>query len=55
MRDFPGDPMFKIVLPVWGAWVQSLIRELDPTGNNQDEAQPKKKKKNKRIGEVPWD
>ena len=30
-RDFPGDPVAKTVLPVDGAWVRFLVRELDPT------------------------
>ena len=33
--DFPGDPMAKdSMLSMWGDQVQSLIRELDPTGCN---------------------
>ena len=29
--DFPGGPVAKTALPMQGAWVQSLARELDPT------------------------
>ena len=29
-QDFPGDPLL-FVLPIQGAWVPSLVRELDPT------------------------
>ena len=34
---------FRVVsrLPVQGAWVRSLVRELDPTSCNQDLVQPK--------------
>ena len=32
--DFPGGPVVKTALPVQGAWVQSLVRELDPTYRN---------------------
>ena len=28
-RDFPGGPVAKTVLPMQGAWVQHLVRELD--------------------------
>ena len=28
-RDFPGGPVAKTVLPMQGAWVQPLVRELD--------------------------
>ena len=31
MRDIPGGPVAKTVLPIEGAQVQSLVRELDPT------------------------
>ena len=31
LRDFPGGPVAKTVLPMHGAWVPSLVRELDPT------------------------
>ena len=34
MEDFPGGPVAKTVLPVQGAWVKSLVRELDPTCRN---------------------
>ena len=27
--DFPGGPVAKTVFPTQGAWVQSLVRELD--------------------------
>ena len=30
-RKFPGGPVADSVLPMQGAWVQSLTRELDPT------------------------
>ena len=32
--DFPGGPVAKTALPMQGAWVRSLIRELDSTGHN---------------------
>ena len=28
-RDFPGGTVAKTVLPVQGAWVRPLVRELD--------------------------
>ena len=28
-RDFPGGPVAKTVLPMQGAWVRPLVRELD--------------------------
>ena len=28
-RDFPGGPVTKTVLPMQGAWVRPLVRELD--------------------------
>ena len=31
MRDFPGGPVAKTVLPKQGTRVWSLVRELDPT------------------------
>jgi len=34
-RGFPGGPVAKTVLPRQGAWVQSLVRELDPTCHNE--------------------
>ena len=34
MEGFPGGPVAKTVLPMLGAWVRSLIRELDPTYRN---------------------
>ena len=34
-RDFPGGAVVKTVLPMQGAWVQSLVWELDPTGMPQ--------------------
>ena len=30
VRDFPGGPVAKTALPMPRAWVQSLVRELDP-------------------------
>ena len=30
-RDLPGTPVAKTLLPMQRAWVQSLLRELDPT------------------------
>ena len=30
-RDFPGGPVTKTVLPMQGAWVPPLVREVDPT------------------------
>ena len=34
-KDFPGGSVAKdSELLMWGAWVQSLFRELDPTGRN---------------------
>ena len=44
-RDFPGGPMVDSVLPLQGAWVQSLVRELrshipcDTAKNNKLEAE----------------
>ena len=32
--DFPGGPGAKTVPPMQGAWVQSLVREQDPTCRN---------------------
>ena len=32
--DFPGGPLAKTALPVQGAQVQALVRELDPTRCN---------------------
>ena len=29
-REFPGDPVVKAGLPMQGAWIQSLVRELRP-------------------------
>lgn len=29
-RGFPGDPVVKAGLPMQGAWIQSLVRELRP-------------------------
>ena len=29
--DFPGGPVARTPAPNAGAWVQSLVRELDPT------------------------
>jgi len=34
LRDFPGGPVAKTVLPTHRAWVPSLVRELDPTCYN---------------------
>ena len=34
VEGFPGGPVAKTVLPMPGAWVRSLIRELDPTYRN---------------------
>ena len=31
VSGIPGGPVGKTALPMWEAWVQSLIRELDPT------------------------
>ena len=36
VRDFPGGPVAKTVLPMLGAQVQSLVRELDPMCYNQE-------------------
>jgi len=42
-RDFPGGAVFKTsLLPVHGAWVRSLVRELDSTCHNEDTVQPNK-------------
>jgi len=27
-KDFPGSPVVKTLLPLQGAWVQSLVQEL---------------------------
>ena len=32
-QEFSGDPVVKTVLPLQGAWVQSLVRELNPTSH----------------------
>ena len=32
--DFLGGPVAKTAPPMQGTWVQSLVRELDPTCNN---------------------
>ena len=32
--DFPAGPVATTVLPMQGAWVRSLVRELDPTRCN---------------------
>ena len=37
-RDFPGGPVAKTLLPIQGAWVPSLVRELDPTCPNYKES-----------------
>ena len=37
-RDFPGGPVVKTTLPMQGARVRSLVRELDPTCHNKDPA-----------------
>ena len=37
MRDFPGCPAADCVLPMQGAQVQSLPRELDPSCHNEDQ------------------
>ena len=29
-------------LPMWEAWIQSLVREMDPTCGNYDPAKPNK-------------
>ena len=34
--DFPAGPAAKTALPVQRAQVQPLIRELDPTGHNEE-------------------
>ena len=31
LKDFPGGPVTKTVLPMQGTWVQALVRELEPT------------------------
>ena len=33
--DFPGGPVAKTLLPMQGAWIQSLIRELDSACHNE--------------------
>ena len=33
-RDFSGGPVAKTTLLTQGTWVQSLVRELDPTCHN---------------------
>ena len=33
-EDFPGSPVAKVAFPMQGVWVQSLVRELDPTCSN---------------------
>ena len=32
--DLPGSPVADSSLSIQGAWVQSLVRELDPTYHN---------------------
>ena len=32
--DFPGGPVAKTPSSLQGAWVRSLVRELDPTWHN---------------------
>ena len=34
LRDSPGGPVAKTLLPVQGALPQSTVRELDPTCSN---------------------
>ena len=34
LRDFPGGPVAKTLLPMQGAWVRSPVRDLDPTCHN---------------------
>ena len=34
LRDFHGGPEAKTVLPIWGAQVQAMVRELDSTRHN---------------------
>ena len=36
LRDFPSGPGAKTLLPVWGAQVRSMVRELDSTRHNQE-------------------
>ena len=33
-QDFPWGPVAKTAFPTQGAWLQSLVRELDPTYRN---------------------
>ena len=33
-KDLPGGPVAKTLLPMQGAWIQSLARELDPLCHN---------------------
>ena len=35
-QDFSGGPPVKTVLLMQGTWVQSLVRELDPTCRNEE-------------------
>ena len=46
IEDFPGGPVADSALPVQGAWVQSLVRELDPAYHNKTQAEPNKQTKN---------
>ena len=41
-REFPGGPVADSTLPMQGAWVQSLVMELDPTCLNKHLAQVNK-------------
>lgn len=41
-QGFPGGPVAKVLCPVLGAQVPSLLRELGPPCHNQNLAQPSK-------------
>ena len=34
LKNFSGGPVAKTLFPMQGAWVWSLVRELDPTCQN---------------------
>ena len=35
-KDFSGGSVVQTVLPMQWAWIQSLVKELDPTCHNRD-------------------
>ena len=53
MWDFPGGPVVETALPVQGAEVQSLVREL--TSHMPWYAAKKVKKKEKKIIKCVWE